>query len=306
LKIHLFYIALVVLLSFSVKAQIVFLNNPSNHIVAFNPAFSAIRSDLNHNYIPKQVCISGRVSQSQSDVMASGQHFFERKNMGVSSHYNYVYQDKRVFQKAGLGLSYQLIFFNELSTGWGIGIDYNSQPLQTDTNTVFSIYNETISPSLQRSTYASINFGGLINYEKIMAGFSFQPKELVYFTSDKKGMYYTTGSAYIKYSRPVTRALNAIFWYHANWNTFRNLQFIKTPVTQRNIQSHDLHIHLAGKKGLVGGVGCRITDFNYVSAIAKVGYNFKHVQFIYGIEPYWLHSSYSEIINELSITFKFN
>ncbi len=261
---------------------------------------------MNRNYIPDQVCFSGRASQSQSDVLATAQHYFMKKNLGISAHYNYIHRDKSAFQKAGLGLSYHLIFFNEISTGWGIGLTYNNQSLQTDTGYVFGIYKETITSSVQRSTYASVNFGGLINYENLMAGFSFQPGELVYFTSDKKGTYYTSGSVYVKYRLSVTRSLNATIWYNANWNTIHNRQFIKTGPTQQPVQAHALNIHLAGKKGVIGGVGCRITDFNYISAIAKAGFNFKHLQLLYGVEPYWLHSTYSEIIHELSITFKLN
>jgi hypothetical protein len=304
LKVRLFHTLVFGFFGLFAEAQIIFLNNPSSHIVAFNPAFSAIKPGYNHNYVADQATISGRASSSQSDVMATGQFFSNRRNIGLSAHYNYVYQDKSTFQKAGLGLSYHLIFFNEISTGWGVGINYND--MQTDSGIPCRIYNETISPYFQRSTYASVTFGGLINYEKIMAGFSFQPRELIYFTSATKGTFYTTGSVYIKYIRTVTRRINAIFWYNAAFNNIHHLQLINADLVNRNLQSHSLHIHLAGRKGLIGGIGGRVTDFNYISAIAKAGYNFKRCQMLYGIEPYWLHGRYSEIIHELSFTFKLN
>ena len=74
----------------------------------------------------------------------------------------------------------------------------------------------------------------------------------------------------------------------------------------REFQFHTINIHLAGKKGLIGGIGGRITDFNYASVIAKIGYNARRWQLLYGAEPYWLNAKYSEIIHELSFTIKFN
>jgi hypothetical protein len=261
---------------------------------------------MNRNYLSDQVCVSGRASSSQSDAMATGQYFSSRKNLGISAHYNYMSQDKSTIQTAGIGLSYHLIFFNEISTGWGIGINYNDLATQSDSGNIFRIYNETWPSSLKRSTYASVNFGWLINYENIMAGVSFQPAKLVYFTSSPKGTFYTTGSLYIKYRYPLTRTLSATLWYHANLNNMHNLQLVNTEIMQLNMQSHAFHVHIAGKKGLIGGIGCRITNFSYTSVISKVGYNFRHLQLVYGIEPYWLQMKYSEIIHELSLTYKLN
>ena len=292
------------LLNLTVNAQIVFLNNPSNHIVAYNPSFSAIKPYLNTNYVPNQLCVSSRISKNQSDVLATGQYFFEKRNIGISAHYNYVNQDKYQFQKSGIGLSYQLIFFNAISTGWGLSINYNN--LQVDSNINAHIYNDKRNGLLQSSKYASLNFGGLINYDRIMLGFSVQPSQCIYFTSAKKGSFYTIGSISLKYKQPVTRNINATLWYNANWNSVFNLQFINADITKDKVQSHSFNLHLSGKKGFIAGLGCRLTNFNYTSLIAKAGYNAKHWQMVYGAEPYWLHTTYSEIIHELSFTFKFN
>lgn len=290
-------------LSIYAKSQIIFLNNPSNHAVAFNPAFSSIQPYFNVNYISNQAGVSSRFSKQQQDVLSSAQYFFTKKNIGLSAHYNFVNQSKNTFQKAGLGLSYQLLFFNTVSTGWGISVNYNQ--LMADSAAVYTLYNDTKRYGLNKSNYVSLNFGGLINYDRLMLGFSLQPNQCVFLNSNQKGSYYTTGSAYIKYRYPISRNKSATIWYNANWNTFQNLIYMQTIVTKQQLQSHALHIHISGKKGIIGGVGCRITDFNYTSAIVKIGYNVKHWQLTYGVEPYWLHKKYSEIIHELSFTFKF-
>lgn len=224
--------------------------------------------------------------------------------MGISAHYQSINQDKNSFQKAGIGLAYHLIFFNAISTGWGLGISYHH--FYADSNSNFRVYKEKRNGMLQSSQYASLNFGALINYDRIMLGFSIQPSQCIYSTSPKKGTYYTIGSVNIKFKKPITRNVNATLWYLANWNTISNLQFINSDINRDNIQSHSLNIHISGKKGLIAGIGCRVTNFNYTSFITKAGYNTKHLQFLYGIEPYWLHGNYSEIIHELSFTYKFN
>ncbi len=299
---YFFYSLCCIIFSSSVKGQVVLLNNPSSHIVAFNPAFSAISAYLNGNYIPNQVCVSSRISHKQSDILASGQHFFLNKNIGISAHYNFVNQQKSSFQKGGIGLSYQLLFFNAISTGWAIGLSYNQ--LKADSGAAFSVYNDVRKPSLQSSTYASLNLGWLINYENIMAGISVQPNKWIYFTSGQKGTVYTTGSVYVKYKHVLTRTISATIWYTGNWNNIARLQLINAEITQAKLQSHAFNIHVLGRKGLIGGVGCRVTNFNYASVIAKAGYNFKRCQLVYGMEPYWLHARYSEIIHELSFTLK--
>lgn len=292
------------MLNFTVKAQIIFINNPANHVVAYNPAFSAIEPYFNYNYVPSQLGVSSRVSKNQSDGLATAQYFFSKKNIGVSAHYNFVNQNKSIFQKAGIGLSYQLIFFNKISTGWGISLNYNQ--LMADSSVAFRVYNEKRTPTLQKSNYTTLTFGALINYEKLLFGFSFQPNECVFINASGKGSYYTSGSVHIKYRYPVNRKINAAIWYTAQWNKVNHLRYLNNTIGQEKIQVHALHIHVSGRKGLIGGVGCRVTDFNYTSAIAKIGFNSKHWQLTYGIEPYWLHTKYSEIIHELSFTFKFN
>ena len=290
------------LLNNHVKAQLLFLNNPSNHIVLFNPAFSAIRSGFNNNYIPKQINASFRVAEKQSDFTMTGQYYFLDKNLALSAHYNYINQKNSNYQIMGIGVSHHLIFFNEVSTGWGISLNYNT--LQTDSNTNFSVYNETRNGKLQNSNYASLNFGGLINYDRLMLGFSYQPKQCIFNTSNKKGTNYSTGSIYLKYKKPISRNINATIWYNANWNSINNLQTIASKIAQDKIQSHALNVHVSGKRGIIAGIGCRITDFNYTSFISKLGFNAKKWQIVYGIEPYWMHAKYSEIIHELSFTFK--
>lgn len=301
---HLFHIGSIVLLSFTLKAQIVFINNPANHVVAYNPAFSAIEPYFNYNYIPNQLGTSSRVSKNQSDVLTSAQYFFSKNNLGVSAHYNYVNQYKSRFQKVGIGLSYQLIFFNKISTGWGISLNYNQ--LMADSNIAFRVYNEKRTPTLQKSNYTTLTFGALINYEKLLFGFSIQPNESVFLNSTSNGTYYTSGSIHIKYRYPINRKLNAAFWYTAQWNKVNHLRYLNNMISHEKIQAHALHVHVSGRKGLIGGVGCRVSNFNYTSVIAKIGYNAKLWQLTYGIEPYWHHAKYSEIIHELSFTFKFN
>lgn len=301
---HLFHIGLIVLLSSLLKAQIVFINNPANHVVSYNPAFSAIEPHFNYNYVPGQLGASSRVSKNQSDGLLSAQYFFTKKNLGISAHYNFVNQNKSTFQKAGIGLSYQLLFFNKISTGWGISLNYNQ--LMADSNAAFQVYNEKRAPTLQKSNYTTLTFGALINYEKLLFGFSIQPNECVFLSSSGKGTYYTSGSVHIKYRYPINRKLNAAFCYNLQWNKANHLLYLNGLISQEKIQAHALNVHVSGRKGLIGGVGCRLTNFNYTSVIAKIGYNAKHWQLTYGVEPYWLHSKYSEIIHELSFTFKFN
>ena len=281
----------------------IFLNNPSNHVVAFNPAFSSIQPYFNANYIPNQAGVSFRYSKQQQDLLSSAQYFFTKKNIGISAHYNFVNQNKSSFQKAGIGLSYQLLFFNAVSTGWGISVNYNQ--LISD-STAYLPYNDTKMYGQRNSNYLSLNFGGLINYDRLLLGFSIQPNNCVFLNSNQKGSYYTSGSVYLKYKYTISRNKNATIWYNANWNTFQNLMYMQNVIAKQQIQSHALHIHISGKKGIIGGIGCRIADFNYASAIAKIGYNVKHWQLTYGTEPYWLNGKYSEIIHELSFTFKFN
>lgn len=284
------------------KAQLLFLNNPSNHIVYYNPAFSAIKPGFNKSYIGKQVCVSSRVAKSQSDVLGTAQYFFDSKNIGISAHYNYVQQKNSTAQKAGIGISYQLLFFGEVTTGWGLSLSYNDS--KTDTANLFSIYNETYSGTIQSSKNAFLNVGWMIAYENLMAGISYQPKQLVYSLSNPLGTYLSATSLYLKYRKPVTRNINATFWYAGYFNSANNLMNASSELVNKKIQNHSFNAHVSGKKGVIGGVGFRFTNFNYQSFLCKLGFNYKQFQTLYGVEPYWLKQKYSETIQEFSITYR--
>lgn len=301
LKHYLRYSILLLLPGFIARAQPTFYNNPANHIVVANPAFSAIHPFLNRNYTGRQLNISSRVSQRQSDALISGQYFFEKQNIGVSADYGLASTSGNLQQKAGFGLSYQLIFFDRISTGWGAGVHYNR--LQVNQPTLLRIYNKEYADTLFNTAFTTISFGGLINFEQFMVGYSFEPKALTVFSDTKKSMYSTTQTIYFKTYSPLTRRLNAILWYNASFNNLYQTDHTK-PTHQ--IQSHSVHLHVSGRKGLIGGIGSRFTNFGYVSAIAKAGYHKRNWQVVYGAEPYWLGNTYSEIIHELSFTLKFN
>lgn len=283
------------------ESQVVFLNNPANHIVAYNPAFSAIHPYFNRNYSGKQATLSTRISQSQRDVQQTGQYFFEKQNIGLSVDYAYVNQSKTDLNKVGIGLAYQLLFFNAISTGWGLGIRFNDQ--QTNSNSLFKLYTKEFPDTLHNFQSVDVNFGGLINYERFLFGFSYQPRQLATTISNNKAITSTTQTLYFKTYKPITRKLNAIFWYQGVFTK----QYLSNETKHlRQFQYHTVNIHFAGKKGLIGGIGSRITDFTYYSFIGKLGYNHRKWQILYGIEPYWLQTKYSEIIHELSFTLKFN
>lgn len=301
MKKHLYHITSLLCLSFFAKSQTIFLNNPANHIVAYNPAFSAIHTYFNRNYSGKQITASSRIAQNQKDIQVSGQYFFDKQNIGLSLDYGTLTQNHNSTSKVGLGIGYQLLFFNEISTGWGIVIHYNN--LQTNSNPILSIYNKEFTDTLTNLKSLDITFGGLINYERFLFGFSYQPKQLINIMSDNKSISNATQTLYFKTYRPITRNLNAILWYQAHFN---KLYSNNEQAGLLEFQQHSIHVHLAGKKGLIGGLGSRITDFNYYSVIAKLGYNHRKWQILYGMEPYWLHAKYSEIIHELSFTYKFN
>lgn len=296
------YCLLLIAFSFTVKGQVILLNNPSIHIVAVNPAFSAIKSSHNRNYRANQFCVSTRASKDQVDAIATAQYFFSGNNIGLSADYTQVEQSKSRLQKMGLGLSYQLIFFDAISTGWGIGLSYAE--LNTATQLPLTIYRQQKEGFIQDSKYTSLKFGWLINYERFMAGISIQPKQTVFFNNMPQGTCYLTSTAYFKYQHPLTRSLSALFWYNGNWDDVDHLKSITNELKNQKLQSHAFNIHLAGRKGLIGGIGTRVTNFNYTSVIAKAGYNFKYFQVLYGVEPYWLNGRYSEIIHELSFTLK--
>lgn len=301
MKKHLHHITFILFLSVCAKSQIVFLNNPANHIVYYNPAFSGIHPYFNKNYVGKQVTVSARVAQKQNDAQMSCQYFFDKQNIGVSGDYGIVDQGKTTINKAGLGLAYQLLFFNEVSTAWGIGLRFSD--FQTNQHAISHIYNKEFGDTLYNFKSLDGNLGVLINYERYLFGFSYQPKQLVNLLSNNHVISTTTQTLYFKTYRPITRNLNAIFWYQASFNT----QYISDKINnQYKYQQHSINIHLAGKKGIIGGIGSRITTFDYYSAIFKLGYNHRKWQVLYGIEPYWLKSKYSEIIHELSFTLKFN
>lgn len=283
------------------KSQVVFLNNPANHIVAYNPAFSAIHPYFNRNYSGKQTTLSTRVSQKQKDGQLTGQYFFEKQNIGLSVDYGYVNQSKTDLNKVGIGLAYQLLFFNAISTGWGVGVRFNDQ--QTNSNNLFKLYTKEFSDTLHNFQSVDVNFGGLINYERFLLGFSYQPHQLATTTSNNKAITSATQTLYFKTYKPITRNLNAIFWYQG---VFAKQYLSNETKHLRQFQYHTVNIHFAGKKGLIGGIGSRITDFTYYSLIGKLGYNHRKWQILYGIEPYWLQTKYSEIIHELSFTLKFN
>ncbi len=288
-------------LSIYAKSQIIFLNNPANHIVSYNPAFSAIHPYFNKNYSGKQVTLSSRVSQSQNDAQLSGQYFFEKQNIGLSVDYGFVNQSKTNLNRVGVGLAYQLLFFNAISTGWGVSVHFNDH--LANSNTISRLYNKEFPDTLHNFQSVDINFGGLINYERFLFGFSYQPRQFATIISNDRAITSTTQTLYFKTYKPITRKLNAILWYQGAFNK----QYISSEISHLNkFQQHSINIHLAGKKGLIGGIGTRMTDFNYYSLIAKLGYNHRKWQILYGIEPYWLHAKYSEIIHELSFTFKFN
>jgi hypothetical protein len=283
------------------KSQVVFLNNPANHIVAYNPAFSAIHPYFNRNYSGKQVTLSSRVSQSQKDAQLTGQYFFEKQNIGLSVDYGYVNQSNTDLNKVGMGLAYQLLFFNAISTGWGVGVRFNDQ--QTNSNHLFKLYNKEFPDTLHNFQSVDVNFGGFINYERFIFGFSYQPRQLATIISNNKAIISTTQTLYFKTYKPITRKLNAIFWYQGVFTK----QYLSNETKHlRQFQYHTVNIHFAGKKGLIGGIGSRITDFTYYSLIGKLGFNHRKWQILYGIEPYWLQTKYSEIIHELSFTLKFN
>lgn len=286
------------------KAQVLFLNNSSTHLVAFNPAFSAIQSSYNSSYIPNQAGVSSRVSKSQSDVLASGQTFFNKSNIGLSANYNFVDQTGSQLRKAGLGISYHLLFFDKVSTGWGLGISFTG--LHATSAEPFQVYGKTKDLFLRNSKYAMLNFGWMISYDRFMAGISIQPRYALHVENIMTGTTYATSTVYAKYRHPITRELNATVWYAGNWNAIDDLRTLNLDIAHTKLQSHALHIHLSGKKGLIGGIGSRVTTIHYASGIVKVGYNSKFLQVLYGVEPYWLYGKYSGIIHELGITLKFN
>ncbi len=41
---------------------------------------------------------------------------------------------------------------------------------------------------------------------------------------------------------------------NANWNTFQNLMYMQNVIAKQQMQSHALHIHISGKKGIIGGI----------------------------------------------------
>jgi hypothetical protein len=298
-----FYIFLFLCLCVLLKAQVIFLNNPSAHLVAFNPAFSAIQFG-NSNYIPNQAGISARVSNDQWDVLSSGQTFFSKRNIGVSAHYNVADQSGSRFQKAGLGLSYHLLFFNGISTGWALGLSFTD--LNATSASPFKVYGKTNGLFLRSSAYAMLNFGWMISYDRFMAGVSIQPRYALYTNNINTGTTYATGTAYAKYRYPMARNLNAMLWYAGNWNAIDNLRTFNSDIAHTKLHSHALHIHLSGKRGWIGGIGTRVTSFCYTSGIVKLGYNSKLLQVLYGIEPYRIYGTYSGMIHELGITLKFN
>lgn len=301
MKIHIIYISVFLCFCLSAKAQIIFLNNPANHIVTYNPAFSAIHPYFNRNYSGKQTTLSTRVSQNQKDAQLTGQYFFEKQNIGLSVDYGFVNQSKTDLNRVGVGLAYQLLFFNEVSTGWGLGVHFNDQ--LSNSNNHFQLYNKEFPDTIHNSQSVDVNFGGLINYERFLVGFSYQPRQLNNVISNNHALILTTQTVYFKTYKPITRSMNVILWYQASFNR----QFVSSEAKHlREFQYHTVNIHLAGKKGLIGGIGSRMTDFTYYSLIGKLGYNHRKWQILYGTEPYWLHAKYSEIIHELSFTFKFN
>ncbi len=299
---YFFYTLLFCLATFVSISQVVFLNNPSNHIVFYNPAFSAIKNGYNKNYIGNQACVSSRIAKSQSDVLGTAQYFFDKKNVGISVHYNNVQQKNSSYQKAGIGLSYQLLFFNEITTGWAVSLNYND--FKTDTANLFSIYNENYTIHMQASKKAIVNFGWMINYENNIAGISYQPKQLVYSLSNPSGTYQSATSFYLKHRKSVTRNVSATLWYSGYFTTVNNLVNAQSELVNKKIQNHAFNVHFSGKKGLIGGVGFRFTNFNYQSFLCKLGFNYKQFQILYGIEPYWLKQKYSETIQEISITYR--
>ncbi|MES2130902.1 MAG: hypothetical protein V4506_01055 [Bacteroidota bacterium] len=296
------YIICCIAFNLAVKGQIIFLNNPSNHIVAFNPAFSAIKPG-NNNYAARQLCTSSRISKEQTDILTTAQVFLRNTNIGLSADYGLVSQNKSLLQKGGIGLSYHLLFFDAISTGWGIGVSYTD--LHSSAPTLLNMYGEKKDLYVQNSKYAALNFGWMFNYENMIGGLSIQPKQTVWFNSAQKTSFYTTATAYFKYRYALTRNINASLWYTGNFNTVDNLIASDSATVSKKIQSHALNIHVSGKKGLIGGIGGRVANFNYASMILKAGYNFRYIQLLYGIEPYWLHAKYSTLIHEISITLKF-
>ncbi len=301
MKIRIGYITVILFLSIFAESQVIFINNPANHIVSYNPAFSAINPYFNRNYNGKQVTLSSRISQNQQDGQLTGQYFFEKQNIGLSVDYGYLNQSKTNLNRVGLGLAYQLLFFNQVSTGWGVGVHYNDQ--STSSNNLFRVYNKEFRDTLHSFQSVDVNFGGLINFGRFLLGFSYQPRQFNHLISKNNGLILTTQTVYFKTYMRITRRVNAILWYQGAFNK----QYRSNEKTQlRDFQYHTINIHFAGKKGLIGGIGSRITDFNYYGLIAKLGYNQRQWHILYGIEPYWLQAKYSQIIHELSFTFKFN
>ncbi len=295
-------IAILVCLNFQLSAQIILVNNPSNNAVAFNPAFSAIYTPFNLNYLPKSICISTRITKNQFDILSTGQYFFFKRNIGISGSHNYFNQSGTSIQKFNLGLSYQLVFFDNVSTGWGVAL--NNTNLNTDSTKYFSVYNVTENYTLKNSTYTTLTFGNIINYNQLLFGFSIQPKGLIFFNI--KGSYFTSGSAQLKYKHTLTRNLNLTIWYNGNWNSINNVYLLSETYKKNKFQSHTLNFQISGSKRYLAGLGLRVSDFNYTSLIAKVGYTNRKIQFLYGAEPYFIGTKYSEIIHELSMMLKFD
>lgn len=286
------------------SAQLIFTNNTFEHIVVFNPAFSGIKPGFNRNYLDHNFQISSRINKKQSDITTSYQTFFNRNNIGISAYANSIFTSPNISANAGIGASYQLIFFDEYTTAWGLNVNFHHNNKSKNKELYFT-YPLLTDTSLVTKT-ADITIGNMISYNNFILGFSTQPKILYKNLNGDKQNHFTLSTFYFKtLFAQLSRRSQINMWVNCNYYQFMNYtkynQFPSKDLLYTSVQ-----LHFISSGIWLFGAGLRWSNDSYRSYTGKTGLHKKRWNLTYGIEPYFMKNKYQSFINEFSFTFNLN
>lgn len=281
------------------RAQFIPNNNSSIHLSYFNPAFCGINSLLNKNYLSNGILLSAQSNGKYLSSLINGQLFFKKINCGFNMFHANNYSNQKLQVQNGFGIAYQLLFFNSISTAWGINVKQTiNQDIILPLNHIYA----DIAYTKTKFYSYSLNLGMMLNYENWMFGYSNEPNILIFNSNSSLQNYFTNQNLHFKYKNNITRQSVCTIWY--NWQHSNNIKNYGPENINSTtlINSHSVNIHLNKYKSFVFGVGTRNINTLYYSYQLKLGYNFKNLLFVYGFEGASASNKYVRNNNEISLT----
>lgn len=289
---------------FKASAQLIFTNNTFNHIVMFNPAFSGIKPGFNRNYLDNCIQLSSRTNSKQSDITTSYQTFLNRSNIGVSAYASSVFSKPNINLNVGIGTSYQLIFFDEITTSWGINANFHHYT-KSDNKELYFPYS-TLSDTSQFTNSTDLTIGNLISYNNFILGFSTQPKRAFFNLEGQKQNHFTLSTFYFKTLLwQLSRQSNVNLWVNCNYYQFIN-ESSRNQFNSKDLLYTSVQFHVFSSGSWLIGAGFRFSNDKYFSGLGKIGLHMNRVNLTYGIEPYYIKGKFQSVINEFSFTFNLN